>query len=157
MGVNRPFNRIHDIGVTIYPEKAKDGDSSLEDDFYASEIDDLDDQYVKDVYRSGNKETEAVLCCAGCFTPICYQCHFNGSKFTSSHACNVFIEGTEVEGDEFTDKITNKRGSVEDSDLQTSVLRKDRRNVNCEECCSTVATLDESGTYRFKNIIANRP
>ncbi|KAL8434102.1 hypothetical protein ACSSS7_003384 [Eimeria intestinalis] len=41
---------------------------------YDDAMDELDSAWVRKTLRLGEGHTDAVLSCAGCFTPVCYQC-----------------------------------------------------------------------------------
>lgn len=57
-----------------------DGGAALESKTAAFEFlfddnaDDDDSRWVEQTLRVGDRKSDAVLSCAGCFTPVCYQC-----------------------------------------------------------------------------------
>ncbi|EAN34219.1 E2F-associated phosphofamily protein [Theileria parva strain Muguga] len=159
MSTNKPsLNKIHELGITIFPEKdANDKDFEPSEDFYGSDLDDLDDDFVNDNYRQGDKSTDAVLCCAMCFTPVCYQCKTVGNTFSSKLALNAYVE------DNYSDSA-NRSDSRDVLGKGDSTKRKLRgstsdseRIVKCIECNNVIAVLDFSNNYNFKNVIASKP
>ncbi|BAM39479.1 conserved hypothetical protein [Theileria orientalis strain Shintoku] len=152
------LNKIHNIGVTIQPE-INDSDPNFEqsEDLYGSDLDDSDDQYVNDNFREGDKSTDAVLCCAMCFTPVSYQCKLKKNSFVSKSVVNLF-------DDDATDD-SSKMASSEDvmvtPDSNKRRMRKklinEKRTAKCVECNNIVAHIDESNNYIFKDVIASKP
>lgn len=43
-------------------------------DFYDTSADEEDEKWVYKHLRVGDKKSDAILSCPGCFTPVCYQC-----------------------------------------------------------------------------------
>ncbi|XP_953793.1 uncharacterized protein TA16410 [Theileria annulata] len=152
------LNKIHELGITIFPEKyGNDQDLEPSEDFYGSDLDDLDGDFVNDNYRQGDKSTDAVLCCAMCFTPVCYQCKTVGNSFSSKLALNAYVE------DNYSDSVrgNDSQDVIDKGDSTKRKLRgstnNSERTVKCIECNNIIAVLDFSNNYNFKNVIASKP
>ncbi|KAK2196913.1 E2F-associated phosphoprotein [Babesia duncani] len=121
---------------------------SLED-FYDSELDEQDDAFVNENFRIGDLETDAVLSCAGCFAPICYQCKRNpGGYFESRLVINTVKLPTISRNKDCLGIFVEKRKLVHGPTKRTN-------EVLCSFCNNTVATLNREGVYKFKNVLAS--
>ncbi|KEP67313.1 UNVERIFIED_CONTAM: hypothetical protein HHA_223630 [Hammondia hammondi] len=64
-------------------------------DFYDSSADEEDEKWVAEHLRVGDRTTDAILCCPGCFTPVCYQCQRHEKflfQYRAVSACNVVVD-----------------------------------------------------------------
>ncbi|PFH35902.1 hypothetical protein BESB_055530 [Besnoitia besnoiti] len=64
-------------------------------DFYDTSADDEDEKWVQKHLRVGDKATDAILCCPGCFTPVCYQCQRHDKfllQYRAVSARNVVVD-----------------------------------------------------------------
>ncbi|UVC49552.1 hypothetical protein MACK_003390 [Theileria orientalis] len=152
------LNKIHDIGITIQPE-INDSDPVFEqsEDLYGSDLDDSDDQYVNDNFRDGDRSTDAVLCCAMCFTPVSYQCKVKGNSFVSKSAVNLFVDDSSDDSEKLA---SSEDIMVTPDSYKRRLIKKstnERRTAKCVECNNIVAHIDESNNYIFKDVIASKP
>ncbi|KYK71685.1 E2F-associated phosphoprotein [Toxoplasma gondii TgCatPRC2] len=68
-------------------------------DFYDSSADEEDEKWVAKHLRVGDRTTDAILCCPGCFTPVCYQCQRHEKflfQYRAVSACNVVVDSAFV-------------------------------------------------------------
>ncbi|UVC54164.1 hypothetical protein MACJ_003498 [Theileria orientalis] len=152
------LNKIHNIGETIQPEiDYSDPVFEQSEDLYGSDLDDSDDQYVNDNFRDGDKSTDAVLCCAMCFTPVSYQCKLKGNSFVSKSVVNLFVDDTSDD----SSILASSEELMVTPDSNKRRLRKkytnEKRTAKCVECSNIVAHIDESNNYIFKDVIASKP
>nr|BAN64473.1 e2f-associated phosphoprotein [Babesia bovis] len=151
------FRNKYQIGLTIHPDTDTDS-VPLPEECYASDVDESDAEFVRDTFGLSEGSSDAVLCCPGCFTPICYKCRINSfGHFESNEAVNVTVESgvtedTDTPPESLSDTVyTAKRGP---GDLHTASADCTAR---CDECRTVVAVVDDQGVYKFRCVIASRP
>lgn len=150
------FRSKYNIGQTIYPEnKSGSGEGLTSDDLYASDLDEADAEFVSETFGLSGDSSDGVLCCAACFTPVCYKCKINiNGYFQSSEAVNTSV----VELSE-----ANIEESLSDTDLSVKrVLDTEGPTpkqlvARCDECQNIVAVVDGNSIYHFRRIIASPP
>ncbi|GBE59352.1 e2f-associated phosphoprotein, putative [Babesia ovata] len=155
------FRAKYQIGQTVRPEPRADTDCRQEpagEEFYASDQDDADEAFVRDTFGLEEGTSDGVLCCPGCFTPICYKCRINASgNFESSEAVNVSVESGAADGDSTVsevavdDSLSNKRRADDKAPSEGGHVAR------CDECRHIVAFVDDRGTYHFRRVIASPP
>ncbi|PHJ22200.1 e2f-associated phosphoprotein [Cystoisospora suis] len=59
-------------------------------DFYDTSADEEDEKWVCKHLRVGDKKSDAILSCPGCFTPVCYQCQRHEKNFFQYRAAAAY-------------------------------------------------------------------
>ncbi|ORM41077.1 uncharacterized protein BXIN_0410 [Babesia sp. Xinjiang] len=151
------FRDKYKIGQTIRPEP-QIGSVDFPEECYASDVDEADATFVRETFGLTEGTSDAVLCCPGCFTPICYKCKIDTTgNFESTEPVNVTVEPRSKEGakttiDEFTGaQLSNKRHAETEKGTDRDYV------AYCDECRHAVASVDDNGIYTFRRVIASPP
>lgn len=113
---------------------------------------------MKDTFGLNEASSDGVLCCPGCFTPICYKSRINvHGQFQSDEAVNISVVPASVESaGSRVDLALDSRLSVK-RPVSSEASPEQRLVARCDECQNVVASLDESGIYHFIRVIASAP
>ncbi|KAJ9083432.1 hypothetical protein DSO57_1034778 [Entomophthora muscae] len=158
-------------------KKNEDSDEELntqKDELYDSDADDKDESYFQKMTSSKNQDgtmrvTDAVLSCAMCLTPICFDCQRHSSfhdQYRAMFVCNVELNLAEIlyhpEPNNATkfDSAKATPASCMLETLEDPAQLLDENSffaAHCQNCRTQVGVYDYDELYHLFNVISSSP
>ncbi|KAG6479974.1 hypothetical protein ZIOFF_063451 [Zingiber officinale] len=133
-------------------------DYSIEPEFYDSNLDDKDEQWVHN--KRKGQTSDAVLSCPACFTTLCLDCQRHERYVTQYRA--MFVFNCKIITDQILPQANTKQ--QRNSKHRKISTGSDEGTPNdeifhpvcCSVCSTEVGVYDKDEVYHFFNILVSR-